>query len=69
MGNEASKDGSGFPSPLFYTSSSNKKRSRVSELVEGGLAVVEMTSIIGWVPAAKMARAIITVPTALQLRC
>ena len=46
MGNEASKDGSGFPSPQVYTSSSNKKRSRVSEVVEGGPAVVEMTSII-----------------------
>ena len=46
MGNEASKDGSGFPSPQVHTSSSNKKRSRVSEVVEGGPAVVEMTSTI-----------------------
>ena len=48
MGNEASKDGSGFPSPPGYRSSSNKKRSRVvrSEVAEGEPAAVEMTSII-----------------------
>ena len=49
MGNEASKDGSGFPSQQDYKSSSNNKRSRVvSEVAEGGppAALVEMTSSI-----------------------
>ena len=46
MGNEASKDGSGFPSPQVVNTSSSNKRSRVSDdVVEGGPAVVEMTSI------------------------
>ena len=46
MGNEASKDGSVFQSPKGHRSLSNK-RSRVvaREVVEGGPAVVEMTSI------------------------
>ena len=45
MGNEASKDGSGFPSPPGYRSSSNKRSRVVSEVAEGGPALVEMTSI------------------------
>ena len=43
MGNEASKDGSGFPSPQGYRSSSNKRSRVISEVVEGG-PDVEMTS-------------------------
>ena len=46
MGNEASKDGSGFPSPPGYRSSSNKRSRVVSEVAEGEPAAVEMTSII-----------------------
>ena len=47
MGNEASKDGSSFPSPQGYRSSSNKRSRVVSEVAaEGGPAVVEMTSSI-----------------------
>ena len=47
MGNEASKDGSGFPSPPGYRASSNKRSRVVSEVAEeGGPAAVEMTSII-----------------------
>lgn len=52
MGNEASKDGSDFPSPKGFidhhkrsSSSSNNKRSRVNEEVEGSSAVVELTTI------------------------
>jgi hypothetical protein len=46
MGNEASKDGSGFPSPQVVNTSSSNKRSRVSDdVVEGGPAVVEMTLV------------------------
>jgi hypothetical protein len=44
MGNEASKDGSGFPSQQDYKSSSNKRSRVVSEVAEGGPALVEMTS-------------------------
>ena len=44
MGNEASKDGSSFPSPQGYRSSSNKRSRVVSGVVEGGPALVEMTS-------------------------
>ena len=47
MGNEASKDGSGFQSPKDYKSSSNKRSRVVNEVVvEGGPALVEMTSSI-----------------------
>ena len=48
MGNEASKDGNGFPSPPDYKSSSNKRSRVVSEVAEGGppAALVEMTSSI-----------------------
>ena len=47
MGNETSKDGSIFPSPQGFRPSSNNKRVRAvaSEVVEGGPAVVEMTTI------------------------
>ena len=48
LGNETYKDGSVFPSPQVFRSSSNNKRVRsvASEVVEGGPAVViEMTSI------------------------
>ena len=47
LGNETSKDGSVFPSLQVFRSSSNNKRVRsvASEVVEGGPAVVEMTSI------------------------
>ena len=46
MGNEASKDGSGFPLPPGYKSSSNKRSRVVCEVAEeGGPALVEMTSI------------------------
>ena len=47
MGNEASKDGNDFPSPPDYKSSSNKRSRVVNEVVvEGGPALVEMTSSI-----------------------
>ena len=49
LGNKTYKDGSVFPSPQVFRSSSNNKRVRAvaSEVVEGGPAVVviEMTSI------------------------
>ena len=46
MGNEASKDGSHFPTPkVSMDRSLSNKRSRVSEEVEDAPAAVEMTAI------------------------